>query len=173
MADEHKGIALVILGIVAVLAIVGLVLLFTQNRAESATGEGIYGGAIKGIEYPLWTGRGVPRGGVTDSSATYTPGITESNDLTTHWNWEGNPKRVPPGGGIGDIPSPVIKCGQGCFLSSIDPQEAGYYASIGYQIVNTLGSKAGVCVCPGEPMVGGIAGYTTQYYGGAYGGSYS
>src|SRR5574342_194589 len=172
MADEHKGIALVILGIVAVLAIVGLVLLFTQSK--SATGEGIYGGAIKGIEYPNWVGRGVPRnipGAIPGDS--WMPGTTESNDLQTHWNWEGNPKRAPPGGGIGDIPAPLIKCGQGCFLTSIDPQEAGYYASIGYEIVNTLGSKAGVCVCPGEPMVGGIAGYTEGYYGGSYGGSYS
>ncbi len=167
MADEHKGIALVILGIVAILAIVGLVLLFTQNK--SATGQGIYGGAIKGIEYPYWTGRGVPRGGISDASSTYNPGATQSNVMHTQWNWQGDPKRNP----IGDVPSPMIKCGQGCFLSSINPTEAGYYASIGYNVINTLGPKAGVCVCPGEPMVGGIAGRTQGYYGGTYGGSYS
>lgn len=172
MADEHKGIALVILGIVAVLAIVGLVLLFTQSK--SATGEGIYGGAIKGIEYPYWTGRGVPRnipGEIPGQS--WAPGSTTSADMHTNWNWMGNPKRTPPTGGeAGNIPSPMIKCGQGCFLSSIQPEEAGYYASIGYPVINTLGSKAGVCVCPNQPMVGGIAGYTEQYYGGTYGGSY-
>ncbi len=40
MADE-RGIAMAILGIVAVIAVVGLVLLFT-----GATGEGIYGGPL-------------------------------------------------------------------------------------------------------------------------------
>jgi hypothetical protein len=170
MADEHKGIALVILGIVAILAIVGLVLLFT-NR--TATGNGIYGGAIKQIEYPNWVGRGIPRGGIADSSSTYTPGETASNDLHTHWNWEGNPKRTPPTGGeAGDIPSPMIKCGQNCFLTSINPEQAGYYASLGYNVINAVGPKAGVCVCPGEPMVGGIAGYTEASYGNIYGGNY-
>ncbi len=33
MAEEHKGVALIILGIVAVLAIVGLVLLFSRAGA--------------------------------------------------------------------------------------------------------------------------------------------
>ena len=57
MAEESgKGIALVILGIVAIIAIVGLVLLFTGAR--KAAGEFAvpaareYGGAIKGITYP-------------------------------------------------------------------------------------------------------------------------
>lgn len=57
MAEESgKGIALVILGIVAVIAVVGLVLLFTGAR--KAVGEfavpGVkeYGGAIKGIWDP-------------------------------------------------------------------------------------------------------------------------
>ena len=58
MAEESgKGIALVILGIVAIIAIVGLVLLFTGAR-KGAAGEfaipGVkeYGGAIRGIETP-------------------------------------------------------------------------------------------------------------------------
>jgi hypothetical protein len=43
MADENKGVALAVLGIVAVLAIVGLVLLFTG--AKQATGDvSVYGG---------------------------------------------------------------------------------------------------------------------------------
>ena|GEM_PF-3824465 len=57
MAEESgKGIALVILGIVAIIAVVGLVLLFTGAR--KAVGEfavpGVkeYGGAIKGIYDP-------------------------------------------------------------------------------------------------------------------------
>ena len=39
--EEGKGVALAILGIVAVIAVVGLVLLFS-----GATGKGIYGGAL-------------------------------------------------------------------------------------------------------------------------------
>ncbi|MEM3154992.1 MAG: hypothetical protein QW165_05535 [Candidatus Woesearchaeota archaeon] len=58
MAEESgKGIALVILGIVAIIAIVGLVLLFTGAR-KAAVGEFAvpaakeYGGAIRGIYDP-------------------------------------------------------------------------------------------------------------------------
>lgn len=57
MAEQNsKGIALVILGIVAIIAIVGLVLLFTG--AKKSTGEFVvpvakeYGGAIKGVASP-------------------------------------------------------------------------------------------------------------------------
>jgi hypothetical protein len=41
MAEEGKGIALAILGIVAVIAVVGLVLLF-----KGAIGQGVYGGHV-------------------------------------------------------------------------------------------------------------------------------
>ena len=157
MANEHKGIALVILGIVAVIAIVGLVLLFTG--AKEATGNGIYGGAIKQIEYPDWVGRGVPQ---NVPGVDYIPGQTSSNDLHTSWNYYGNPKKNP----IGDVPSPLKTCGQGAFLVPVNPEQAGYYQSIGYTVVGTGGSKAGVCVFPPATMIGGIAGQS-QY--GAYG----
>ncbi len=59
MAEESgKGIALVILGIVAIIAIVGLVLLFTGAR-KAAVGEFAvpaakeYGGAIRGVFDPI------------------------------------------------------------------------------------------------------------------------
>ncbi len=42
MAEEGKGVALAILGIVAVIAVVGLVLLFT-----GASGQGVYGGQMR------------------------------------------------------------------------------------------------------------------------------
>ena len=45
MAEEGKGVALAILGIVAVIAVVGLVLLFSN-----ATGKGVYGGEM----YQSW-----------------------------------------------------------------------------------------------------------------------
>lgn len=44
MAEESKGIALAILGIVAVIAIIGLVLMFSKMKA--ATGD-VYGGGLK------------------------------------------------------------------------------------------------------------------------------
>jgi len=157
MANEHKGIALVILGIVAVIAIVGLVLLFTG--VKQATGNGIYGGAIKQIEYPNWVGRGVPQ---NVPGVDFIPGQTSSSDMHTSWNYYGNPERNP----IGDVPSPLIGCGAGAFLTPVTPEQAGYYATIGYKVIATGGSKAGVCVYPQSPMVGGIAGQT-QY--GSYG----
>ncbi len=55
--ESGKGIALVILGIVAIIAIVGLVLLFTGAK-KAAVGEFVvsapkeYGGAIKGVMDP-------------------------------------------------------------------------------------------------------------------------
>ena len=52
MDNGHKNVALVLLGIVAVTAIVGLVLMFVQS---TETGQ-IYGGAIKGVQYPYWEG---------------------------------------------------------------------------------------------------------------------
>jgi len=63
--ESGKGIALVILGIVAIIAIVGLVLLFTGAK-KAATGEfavpGVreYGGALRGVYDPYartFTGR--------------------------------------------------------------------------------------------------------------------
>jgi len=56
--ESGKGIALVILGIVAIIAIVGLVLLFTGARKNAAVGEFAvsaakqYGGAVRGAYDP-------------------------------------------------------------------------------------------------------------------------
>jgi hypothetical protein len=55
--ESGRAIALVILGIVAVIAIVGLVLLFTGAK-KTATGEfyvpeaKVYGGAIRDVQFP-------------------------------------------------------------------------------------------------------------------------
>ena len=56
--EEGKGIAMVVLGIVAVIAVVGLVLLF-----KSATGMGLYGGEltrVPGVDF-YEKGESVPR----------------------------------------------------------------------------------------------------------------
>ncbi len=150
MANEHKGVALVILGIVAVIAIVGLVLLFT---GKTATGNGVYGGALKQISYPYWTGRGVPRNVPEFQNPNYVPGQTQYQDMHTSWNYYGDPKRNP----VSDIPSAMRKCETGGFLVAYDEEQAGYYASLGYDVVQG-GDKPGMCVYPQHTMVGGIAG---------------
>ncbi len=82
MAEESgKGVALVILGIVAIIAIVGLVLLFTGAR-KAAVGEFAvpaakeYGGAIQGVQDPYsraFSGRAMeyPSGNVETFSAQW------------------------------------------------------------------------------------------------------
>jgi hypothetical protein len=154
MAGEHKGIALVILGIVAVIAIVGLVLLFTQTKGP--TGEGVYGGALKKVAYPYWTGRGVPRNVPEIQNPNYVPGRTPYQDMQTHWNyWSDTNNRNP----IGDVPSAMRKCETGGFLVPYDADQAGYYASLGYTVVQG-GEKPGMCVYPQHTMIGGVAGFT-------------
>lgn len=57
-SEHHKSVPMVLLGIVAVTAIVGLVLMFVGT---GATGKGIYGGAMEGDKTPYWDGgQGVP-----------------------------------------------------------------------------------------------------------------
>lgn len=150
MAEEHKGIAMVILGVVAIIAIVGLVLLFV--RGKSATGEGMYGGEIKQVAYPYWVGRGVP---ANRPGEEYLWPSTASKDLSTHWNWEGDPKRNP----IGDIPSPLTSCGRNGMKVGYSDNLLDFYEQRGYIVVETT-DKAGLCVFPPATMAGGIAGYT-------------
>ncbi len=58
MAEEGRGVALAILGIVGVIGVVGLVLLFTGATAQvSAPFQKVYGGAIRGEEFPYLTDR--------------------------------------------------------------------------------------------------------------------
>lgn len=60
MADEGKGVALAILGVVAVIAVVGLVLLFSNASATgqvSNVGAKVYGGALQQEEYPYLVDR--------------------------------------------------------------------------------------------------------------------
>ena len=56
-SEHHKNVPMVLLGIVAITAIVGLVLMFVST---GPTANGVYGGAIKGDDTPHWSGgRGV------------------------------------------------------------------------------------------------------------------
>jgi len=52
---EGKEVSLSILGIVAVISVAGLVLMFNT----ALTGQGVYGGALKGEPYPYLTDRAV------------------------------------------------------------------------------------------------------------------
>ncbi|MBW2969305.1 hypothetical protein KY314_04295 [Candidatus Woesearchaeota archaeon] len=67
MAEESKGIALAILGVVAVIAIVGLVLLFAgaKNTGDVALPQfnKVYGGATKGVALPYGEGRAISGAG--------------------------------------------------------------------------------------------------------------
>lgn len=60
MEEEHRGIALVILGIIAIIAVIGLVLMFTgANRGAgaiftSATGEGYICPISTAVGQPQW-----------------------------------------------------------------------------------------------------------------------
>ncbi|MBD3304028.1 hypothetical protein GF343_02700 [Candidatus Woesearchaeota archaeon] len=46
MAEQTKGIALAILGIVAVIAIIGLVLMFAKMKGTGSAVAGVYGGGL-------------------------------------------------------------------------------------------------------------------------------
>ncbi|MBI2564480.1 hypothetical protein HYV79_00630 [Candidatus Woesearchaeota archaeon] len=62
MADEGKGLALAIFGIVAVIAIVGLVLLYAQARSVTGQGVSDYVGAFgrDSVRNLAWPGEGNP-----------------------------------------------------------------------------------------------------------------
>ncbi len=71
MVEKNKNTALLVLGAIAVVAIVGLVMMFADGN--KATGEivgygaypKIYGGAVKQVQFPNYADRGTPW--------TYTP----------------------------------------------------------------------------------------------------
>lgn len=134
MADESgKGIALVILGIVAIIAIVGLVLLFTGYKkgaagafAPPAAKE--YGGAIRGAVFPIaraTPGRAVyPSGNVGEYG-----GLSGGEMQKVAWDVTGEggtPKTVsteisynrPPQ----QVPSVQTTC-QGLVLANLDPSD--------------------------------------------------
>jgi len=123
--EEHKGVALVILGVVAVAAIVGLVMMFVQ---ATTTGQ-VYGGAVKGISYPNWEGR---------SGASSAWGVD---------SYAG--KRDPT-----KVTSTVTSCGSGGFTLS-SGQVAAYQNNPAYTISQKVDQWGSVltCVYPRSAMV--------------------
>ena len=111
MAEESgRGVALAILGIVAVIAIVGLVLLFSgaKKTAQVSTGlDKVYGGALKGEEWPYLEARTIGGG------ARVTPeGVPLAEEAAAYA--EGVPYRTFSR--VQDqIPTPQTTCGAGFF----------------------------------------------------------
>ena len=134
---EEKNMALVILGIIAVIAMVGLVMLFAEGK--KATGEGIYGGAIKGVAYPNWEYRGAPQG---QGGLSFPEGKTATIGE--------NPNRDPSS----DVPSALTGCGANSIL--VDVNSVAYYEGIGgYTCFDARPDKPGYCCYPNEALVGG------------------
>ena len=119
MAEERgRGVALAILGIVAVIAIVGLVLLFSGAKKTAQVASGLdkeYGGALKGVEYPYLEGRTV-KGGVGATPE----GVLVSDEEKAYA--EGVPYRTFSR--VQDqIPTPQTTCGEGFFEVSVQSKE--------------------------------------------------
>jgi len=164
MAEHHKGIAMVILGIVAIIAVVGLVLLFTAGKSSTgsyvAASPKIYGGDLRADrnEFPYWadgvaTPRNIP-GDMDNFLANQ-----QNWNTKTHWNYYGNPTGNP----IGDIPSPMVKCGVNGFRVPLNDDQAGWYRSQGYQVIDPGDGRPGMCVYLADDqrsMMGGVAGWT-------------
>lgn len=90
MADQ-KSIGIAILGIAAVLAIIGLVLMFTtaiKSGAFSATLPKVYGGAIEDVDYPY----------LRDRSVSGTGGDQyQAQDNPQHMYYERGVRQIPTG----------------------------------------------------------------------------
>lgn len=119
MAEESgRGVALAILGIVAVIAIVGLVLLFSGAKKTAQVSAGldkVYGGALKDVEYPYLEGRTIGGG-----AATTPEGVRIAEEEKAYA--DGVPyrtfNRVPD-----MIPTPQTSCGEGFFPVSAQSKE--------------------------------------------------
>ncbi len=79
--------------------------------------------------------------------------------MSTNWNWNGNPKRNP----LGDVPSALTACPYGLLVAYSDGL-ANWYEQRGYKVFPTGGEQPGLCVYPGQDMVGGIAGQSQYGY---------
>jgi hypothetical protein len=110
MADQ-KSIGIAILGIAAVLAIIGLVLMFTtaiKSGAFSATLPKVYGGAIKDDPYPYLSDRTVSGVGGDQYAA------------------QDNPQYMYYERGVRQIPSIQTACGKG-------EAQVSYNQMLGYE----------------------------------------
>jgi len=143
MAEEGKGVAMAILGIVAVIAVVGLVLLFKgAGTGEYASPyQNIYGGAIKDVDFPYlegrWEGHPSSKGG--DQLLASTRNLPEMHFAR----------------GVRQIPSKscetlastgVIPSG---YTKEAGAQQAWDYQSIGYECIDATEEIAAYCCTEG------------------------
>jgi len=143
--ESGKGIALVILGIVAIIAIVGLVLLFTGAK-KAAVGEFAvpsakeYGGAIRGVydpyarafpgrSYEFPSGQAEPYSSASsyDQSDTYSGlGAQQQKVAPIVYGEDGTPKTVGQKDSYNrndaQIPSIQVTC-EGIVLANQDPSD--------------------------------------------------
>ena len=84
---KHNKVALVLLGVIGVIAIGGLVLMYSQSMS---TGFGVYSNPAKyNYAYPNWNQRGVPL------NIPPTDFWDIAKQPTTDWNTMGVAKRYP------------------------------------------------------------------------------
>ncbi len=176
MAEESgKGIALVILGIVAVIAIVGLVLLFTGAR-KAAVGEFAvpaakeYGGAIRGIydpyarafpgrsyEFPAGTAEPYSYESSYDKSGVYSGlGKIQQKVAPVVYGETGTPKTVSQklsyNRNDAEIPSIQVTC-EGIVLANEDPSDDNLKQPESYnQALSRFGNNYG-SVCRDIPTI--------------------
>lgn len=136
---NKEKVALVLLGVIGVLAVVGLVLMFAQQNYGA--GLGVYSNPAKYNDpYPNWNKRGPP---LNVEYPTPQQGWDVFKQQTTDWNNYGVAKRDPGQGYATDVPSAATGCGRGGELVSV--QQKGYLEMAGYRCEDTVGMKAGWC----------------------------
>ena len=92
MAEEGKGVALAILGIVALIAVVGLILLFSGRLTGKVANSDVYGGVGASKVYGGWDNAQVnaPRGSVGEpNEGSWVKGVPQT--------WEGQTVAVVGG----------------------------------------------------------------------------
>ena len=110
MAEESgKGVALAILGIVAVIAIVGLILLFSGAKKTGQVvlaGDKLYGGSVSDAEYPYLENRPVKGVPVTPEGIQVADEETAYAEAVPYRTYSRVPDKIPSG---------QTTCGEGRF----------------------------------------------------------
>src|SRR3989344_7563193 len=101
MAEENgRGVALAILGIVAVIAIVGLILLFSGAKKTGQVvfaGDKLYGGSLSDVEYPYLENRPVKGVPVTPEGIEVADEETAYAEAVPYRTYSRVPDKIPTG----------------------------------------------------------------------------
>lgn len=141
---EHKKVALVLLGVIGVIAIGGLVLMYSQSMS---TGLGVYSNPAKyNYAFPNWIDRGVPL------NIPPTQYWDQAKQPTTDWNNYGVAKRYPGDAYRSDIPAVYTSGGRNTI--KVPVQLVNYYMAKGWNCIDQTAQKAGyICTMPSEGML--------------------